>query len=239
MLSDKNISLAKYEKYLQGCDEKKKRYVKKIVENLLYIKTGELVEMVRHSLREFKKNVEKYNLYIPPGKIGSEHYLMMQLREELNPVNVVIGMNPVTNDYPMLILDDAIYSSHHMCGTIDLYRYETGCQNKFYVVVGILSTPEVTLLTDTAYLNADVIAHTVCKDLLPENLFEDYDQQYMYTEFGCETEYILPLYFEHKLADKFSAYQFIADILDKPTCRKVIDDITPEDLNKFISSFQQ
>lgn len=238
MLADKNISQEKYEKFLQGCDEKKRNYVKKIVENTIYIKTDILVEMVRHCLREFKKRVEKYNLYIPDGKIGSEHYLMLKLREELNPVSVVYGMEVVTNDYPMLLIDDAIYTSHNMCGTIDKYRYETKCKNQFYVVVGLLSSQEVELVSNSFYFNTKVIAYAVCEHLLPANMFEDYDEKYMYNEFGCETSYVLPVYFEHKLANEFGAYQFIKDIIDKPISRKVIDDITLDDVNKFISSFK-
>lgn len=175
-MTKNNINEVKYRKYLEGPDDKAKGYVKTIVENLVYIKTDELIEMVRRSVRKFTEGNKKYNLYIPGGKIGSEHFLMVKLKDELKPVRVIRGDEKVDNDYPILILDDAIYSSCNMCGVIE------GCgasyKNKIYVAVGVLSTRDVQLLNERDFFNAEVIADRVYHELLPENLFTDYDSQH-------------------------------------------------------------
>jgi len=44
-------------------------------------------------------------LYIPKGKIGSKHYLMIRMKEELNPLSIVRGQKVVKNEHPMLIID--------------------------------------------------------------------------------------------------------------------------------------
>lgn len=85
----KNVNKDKYEKYLESLDERGKRYVKIICDNLIYIRTEELVEMVTRSVRKITAQNEKYNLYIPGEKIGSEHYLTMRMKDELNPVSVI------------------------------------------------------------------------------------------------------------------------------------------------------
>jgi len=82
-----------------------------------------------------------------------------------------------------------------------------------------------------------VIAAAVCEELLPENLFENYNYEYMYETFGCETDRVLPIYFEHKIANEFGAYQFIKEITETPVSRRVIDKIKQEDVDSFVKSF--
>ncbi len=237
MEKSKNINVEKYESFVSKLREKEKYHVRKIVEKLVYIKTEELVEMVRKSVRKATSANEKYNLYIPEGKIGSEHYLTMRMKDELNPVSIIRGTDPAGNEYPIIMIDDAIYSSNNMCGTIDDYRYESGCENKIVVVVGVLSTRKVQVLADE-YFNTEVIADMEYEDLLPENIFDEYDYEYMYDMFGCETSNVIPIYFEHKIANAFGTYQFINEIIDTPISRKVIDDIEWKDIEEFIESFR-
>jgi hypothetical protein len=63
------------------------------------------------------------------------------------------------------------------------------------------------------------------------SIFDNYDEEYFHKKFKCETPNVLPLYFEHKLANEFGGYQFIKDIVDVPISRAVIE--------KFISDLQQ
>ena len=229
-----HIDSVKYERYLGSLNEKDAQYVRTIVDNLIYISTKELVEMVRRSVRKFTATHDKYNLYVPGDKIGSEHYLMLQLKDELHPVSVVKGLERITNEYPLLILDDAIYSSVNMCSIIDNYRYHTGYQNKLYIAVGILSTTKVDLLSHFDF-NVKVIADRICDDLLPASLFPDYDWKYFYEAFGCETDCVIPIYFEHKIANAFGTYPFIQDITAIPISRHCINVITQQDIDTFIT----
>lgn len=241
-LAAKNISPEKYEKFLEKTDKKKKRYVEKIVENLIYIETDQLVKAVGEAFGNFAKLVPKYNLYIPPGKIGSEHFLLLQLKDQLNPIKVIVNAEKIDNDYPILIIDDAIYSSHNICAHIDEYRFNTGCKNIFFVVVGFLSCRDVELIRENSYFNAQIIPFCVCDSLLPYKLFaqfDDYNSDFLYEKFGCEGNRIIPIYFEHKLGGPFSTYQFIEEIIDKPVSRKVIDNITKGDIEMFIERFSR
>ena len=109
--------------------------------------------------------------------------------------------------------------------------------NKIIIAVGLLSTRRVQLLEDK-YFNAEVIADMICDELLPEYMFEDYDSEYMYEKFGCETDRVIPIYFEHKIANNFGTYQFIKEITDKEISRKVIDKITKEDIERLVEYFK-
>ena len=78
-MSTNNIDSDKLATYLSTLDDKGKAYVTKIVDNTIYITTADLVQMVRRSLMKFIDLYPKYNLFIPNDKIGSEHYLILQL----------------------------------------------------------------------------------------------------------------------------------------------------------------
>ncbi len=57
--------------------------------------------------------------------------------------------------------------------------------------IQVLTQFEVTIIADRALEN-----------MLPKKLFgKEYD--YMYETFGCETECILPLYFDYKITNEF------------------------------------
>lgn len=94
--------------------------------------------------------------------------------------------------------------------------------------------------------NAEVIADMECEHLLSMNLLPDSNPDYMYENFGCETnmvmtsnlfEILLPVYFEHKIANAFGTYQFIKEIVEIQPSRTIIDKITQEDIKNFIKSF--
>lgn len=224
----------KINNYLSTLDEKNKNYVEKIINNTVFITTSQMIDMVRNSLQKFHDIYQKYNLFVPDDKIGSEHYILLQLKNDLHPVKVLYGDCIVDNDYPILLLDDAVYSSHHMCGMIDEFTYNKNINNKFYIIVAVLSD----LNTDvTTGFNATIIAYMTLNNLLPNKLFDDYNSSYFYKHFKCETDNILPLFFEHKIANEFGSYQFYHHLTSKPITRACIDCITKNDIEKFVKSY--
>lgn len=234
-----NIDVEKYERYISSMEDIKRPYIRKIVDNLMYFTTNELVEMVRRSVRKFIEQHTQYNLYVSDvskGKISSEHFLLLRLRDEFNPVSIIKGNQPATNNLPILLIDDAIYSSCHMCATIDEYRYNTKCTNEFFVAVGVLSSYNVQLLKEKKYYKATVIADKVYTHLLPKTLFPELEFSSLYSYFGYESSDIIPIYFEHKIANEFGTYQFIIEFTNKEITRKVIDIITIHDVEEFILS---
>ena len=118
VMTTNNINLDKLNTYLSTLDDRGKEYATKIVDNTIYISTANLVEMIRRSLKKFIELHSKYNLFIPNDKIGSEHYLILQVQDMLTPVKIIFGIESVDNDYPILIIDDAIYSSVNVCVVI-------------------------------------------------------------------------------------------------------------------------
>jgi len=67
------------------------------------------------------------------------------------------------------------------------------------------------------------LEHLTVKELLP-NINRK--------KLNVSTDFVLPLYFEHKIADTFSSYKFYKKIIDKPINRSIIENIKIEDLIK-------
>ena len=233
------INMEKYAKYLT--ESRHNNMVKKIIENTHYYTTNELIEMLKRSLIKFIDIYPKYNLYIPPfdkkyGKIGSEHFLMLQLESLLHPIEVLTCNKITTNDYPIILIDDAIYSSINMCGTIDNYTYDlnTIIKNDFYCIVGVVSNPNPEVVTRSF---AKKIIYDICLEhLTPSKLFSNelLDQDFMYIEFGCESSNVIPCFFEHKIANEFGTYtDLYRSITSIKISRKCIDQILESDIIDF------
>lgn len=231
------MNTEKIKNYLLTLDEKDQRIVQKIIDNTVYLTTEQMVNKVRISLNTFKSLHTKYNLFIPNTKIGSEHYILTQLYKEITPVQIIYGYNDIiTNDYPIITLDDAIYSSCNMCQHVDELTYNKNIRNKFYIIVAALSTPDIQLLTSG--FNTCVIPELTLTNLLASNLFDDYDHEYFYEHFGCESSLVLPLFFEHKIANEFGSYQFYHQLIETPVSRECIDIITKDDIENIINYYK-
>ena len=238
-MGEQNIDPDKFAIYLSTLDDKGKAIVNKIVANTIYITKDELL----HSLRRCLKRLDgiPYNLYIPEGKIGSEHWLILQLRNDLNPVNKYYGIDDLrerlNNTYPIVLIDDAIYSSVNMCATIDTQiRWRSKIKNKVYCVVAVTSTLNCQVATD-GYFNAEIIADKNLEPLQVCNLLgSDYDSKYMHKAFGCESSNVLPLYFDHKIANEFGSYKFYHDIIKIPIDRSPISAIREEEIRAYCAS---
>lgn len=231
----RNINPDKLTQYLLTLEPRAINYVNKIVDNTIYITTDKMIEMVNNSLNKFKELHQHYNLYIPNGKIGSEHYILLKLKQELHPVKIIYGndksQSKLDNDYPIIILDDAIYTSCNACYHVDCIEYDLQLKNKIFLIVAVLSSRQVQVITE---FNTEIICDMMLEHLLPQTLFDDYDETYFYDQFGCETTRVLPLFFEHKIANAFGSYQFYHTLCDQPVSRAVIDKITKDDI---INSF--
>ena len=196
-----------------------------------------MIDKVRVSLNKFKTLHNKYNLFISNIKIGSEHYILTQLYKEIDPVQVIHGYNDiVTNDYPIIILDDAIYSSNNMCSHVDELTYNKNISNKFYVIVAVLGSPDVQLLT--MGFNVCVISELTLTHLQVKNLFDDYDHEYFHEHFEVESTTVLPLFFEHKIANGFGSYQFYHQLTTTPISRECINIITKQDIKDIIDYYK-
>lgn len=233
------MDIIKIENYLQTLDDKQQKIVRKIIDNTIYLTTSQMIYKVRISLNKFKTLHDKYNLFIPNIKIGSEHYILTQLYKEINPIQVIYGYDDtIKNDYPIIILDDAIYSSCNVCQHIDELTYNKNIKNKFFVIVAILGSEDVQLLT--MGFNVCVISESILTYLQVRNLFHDYDydHEYFFKHFKCESSLVLPLFFEHKIANEFGSYQFYHKLTTNPISRECINVITKQDIINIINYYK-
>ncbi len=237
------VSPDKYQKYIKGAYNI--QMINKIIKNTHYYTTNELVEMVKRSLIKFTNKHPKYNLYIPPfdkvhGKIGSEHFLLLQLETLLHPVEILTRDAPPTNNYPIIIIDDAIYSSFNMCNLIDNYTYDLKCniKNDFYCIVGVTSNGKPQVCTN---LYAREIFYDLCLNHVDaiELFYKDLVDKLptiMYKEFNCETDNVIPCFFEHKIANNFGTYtELYHNITSINISRDCIDCISENNIIDFIN----
>lgn len=238
----------KYNKYLLSVDNKNKEIIKTIVENTIYIDTDELVESLKRCILRLEEEVKNYYIFIPDNKIGSEHYILKLLQDYIHPDYIINGYKShlcdiIKEEYPIVIIDDAIYSSCNMCSHIDNITHHQVCKNrrkyKFYCVTAITSDLNLQVVNN---FGAKIITDKVLTHLRPKILLNKYDVNfdYMYKNFGCETESILPVIFRHKIANEFGCYQFYKEILKEEYLpnRECINSITEKEIKELIPNIQ-
>jgi len=206
---DRSLDVKKVKSYLESIDNSTKREIsEKIISNTKYIPFSEFKNKYLDLIKQLPK---KYNLaFLTHAKIGSEHWLMVMLWPYLKTgcakvINSHYDLVNLDNNYPILVVDDCMYSGCNMCYIIDSlqYNYENYTKkeltNSFIVM--------------TAYRGVDS-TNQLCKDfgtvkiitgeiITPPKLG---DYKYMYGNFGCESCCVLPLYFDHKIANEFGSY---------------------------------
>lgn len=229
----------KMNSFLETLTQEEKDIVKLIVSNTIHIDQDYMLELLHSALDEFELICPEYNLYIPKDKIGSEHWLLVLLQERLKPTKVFYGKTP-DDDLPVLILDDAIYSSHNMCSSIDDITYvsldEERLERKFYCVVAVTSGLAPSVVTD---FGAVIIAGINLEHLQIRKLIPNYDFEKMRMMLGCETDFVIPVYFDHKIANKFGSYQFYHKIISEPVDRSPVDAITEEIIEDLIKRWDK
>lgn len=217
----------KVQAYLNSLSKINRSYVKEILDNTIFIKTNEMLSMVRSLIIDFQDKHDKYNLHIPnykKNKIGSEHYIIYCLFDILKPVKLVSCNEDVDNEFPILFIDDAIYSSINICGQIDENNYNK-LNNKLFIICCVLSHNNTEVKMQ---FNANVISYMNLDQLRLCNMFPG-KYEYFYSNFNCETDCVLPVLFEHKIANEFGSYQFYHKLIKVD--RSCIDNLTTQMLD--------
>lgn len=220
-----------YSHYLQTLEPRAQGIVQRIVNNTVYLSKARTIELLLGCIQTLHKMVNKYYLFVPTGKIGSEHWLLLELLSLLHPLGVVRGTEDpqqLDESIPIVIIDDAIYSSVNMCMHIDEWqfaqqgRYGKKPKNRFYLLVAVTSC--LVSVQVSEQFGAIIIPALNLQSKRIRNLLgEKYDYDYLYDQFGCETDTVLPLIFEHKIANAFGSYQFYHKIVKNKPDRSHID----------------
>lgn len=235
----------RYTEYLLSRSAKDKEIVMTVVDNTYYFTKQQTVAMVHSSLAKLHKLIDRYYVFVCTDKVGSEHWLLLESLPLMkgHVVDFIIGWrNPRVLDpnIPIVLLDDAIYSSCYMCSQIDMlkdtYKKKHGVRmnNHFYCVVAVTSSM-FNIQVVRSY-NAMIVCDLSLTRKWASKLIPEYDAEYMYKQFDCEVDSVLPLLFEHKIANRFGSYQFYHKIVRTPPDRSHIDRIT---LIEVISKIEQ
>lgn len=221
----------KVELFLDEYNTKEQSYLKRVIDNAVHIPNEELFNLLESALNDFHSHVNKYNLFLDPRKIGTEHWIFMELMKQqsrfnLHPENVIHSQE-CPNDLPILIIDDAIYSSAHMCSIIDSLQYYHGITVDFYCVAGVISSYNCQVATE---MGANIFAGKSYEHLTMAQLFPDLDYKLLDVLFPGHFNTCIPVFFNHKIANEFGCYQFFHKIISKPISRRKIDQITLDDI---------
>lgn len=124
--TDRSLDPQKIEEYLNMLPEKSRVLVKNVLNDTMYINYQTLLNNLRLSFSKFPiNNNKKYYLFIPAHKIGSEHWLVATLWNELKQYNIKIIHNEI--EFPkdprvnIIYIDDCILSGENVFMNIDFY----------------------------------------------------------------------------------------------------------------------
>lgn len=131
---DRSFDNDKILNYLNSIEDEKIKYITKIIiNNTKYIKFNELKETLIKQIELLPENI---NLYFgfEYNKIGSEHWLMILLWPYLkNKVYKIINTyKDIDNIYPIVLVDDAMYSGQQMLRTVDTLQDHYNEYNEDY-----------------------------------------------------------------------------------------------------------
>jgi len=121
---DRSIDSLKYETYKTNIDDPKVKFVSDfIIKNTIYVDyqtfKKELLNLVDKLPEKF--NICFLNELTYPGKVGSEHWIVLILWSYIrdNVIEIISNINDINNAYPIVYFDDAIYSGQNIINDVD------------------------------------------------------------------------------------------------------------------------
>nr|QBK90171.1 MAG: uncharacterized protein LCPAC102_00840 [Pithovirus LCPAC102] len=214
---DRSIDQTKVNNYLNSIqDFKIKEITQLIIDNTTYINFNTLKNELIKQVNKLPNNINI--LFDTRDKVGSEHWLIVLIWPWIKNkvIKVINTFTDIDNDYPILIIDDAIYSGHYMMGVMDMISYEykqfnniswnAPFKNKFIGMVAYASKNGIEGINrNSKYMGADILIYTDNIIANISQLIPNYNNDYMHKNFGIENDNV-PIYFDHKIAGKFSSF---------------------------------
>lgn len=204
--------------------------IKLIIDNTRYIN---FETFKREILKQVEKLPEKINIYFNLKNFGSENWITVLVWKQIRHkcVQIITSLEDmIQNEYPIVIIDDCIYSGIHMCNIVDdmtYYKREVKLTNKFICVVAYKSRDgDDRLIQD--FGDVEVFC-----DNIVEPIFKDYDLNFLNRRLGVESLDVIPLYFDHKIANNFGSFpEIYKDIVkEKPSRHKIEELMSKINLN--------
>lgn len=163
----------------------------------------------------------RFNLLLNSGKFGSEHWIAALLQDILEPrcETLVTYDRPIANNLPIVRIDDCMYSGHTSASQWDDMSYKRIVKNRCLNIVPF------------AVRRSDRDQHSILSQLethVGEHVdpyFDAKEFDFYYDRYGCETDLVAPLYFDHKIAVAHCTFQFLHKWVKEPPCRDVVAEV--------------
>lgn len=227
---DCSIDPDKVQTYLDSIEDASVRaIIARIIKETRYISFTELFEQLNKCIDIFLKRYDKFNLVIK-DKSNSELWMIIlvwkRIRKGCQEIILVKNYgnisanNPITfdNEYPILEIDDCLYSGCNMQSFVDNVCLRNNPKNDFVIVLPYATTAH-TFIQELTQNNVDVIIGEIIQ---PFEFEEDFE--YIYENLGCETLWVCAIYFPHKIANEFASFPNIYPniVRNQPSREKVI-----------------
>jgi hypothetical protein len=228
---DRSFDPEKTNRYLSLLQPQDRQFVGKLLTNTKYIRFSDFKKSLEAAFELFRSSFinKPFYLMMPTNKIGSEHWITALLWSKIREMNLVdiVSLDydfPLSSDqkYDILILDDAIYSGHHLIGTIDEMTYalaektgksqaEVGSHFQFHLVVpytnpdgvsGIRSFGKDLNINIALYPNQEILGLNRYFD--PSAYFVD--EREFSEKFGSDSYTYPAVYFDYKVAGYGSSF---------------------------------
>lgn len=195
-----------------------KELISEILQATRYIPFDEFLETFLNAISKIQ--APKFHLYFDiTGKVGSEHWLTAlafpRIKDRIVSVITDHRVHDADPEYPVLLIDDCVYSGCNMCGKID---YLKGSEDYHYIVLTGYSTQSgqkgilrcnfgksVTFITGgiiQEYSQFPGILSIIKKISIEKGIRED---NVLYDTLGCESGCVSPVYFDWKVANEFGS----------------------------------
>lgn len=205
---DRSFEEERVRVYLKRHDDED---TKNIIRKTMYIP---FETFKKELLIQVAKLPPKFNIFFNVEHWGSENWIIVLVWKYIRDSVIQIITHEgekVINSYPVVLIDDCIYSGNRMCYIVDTMRYTKMVtrEHPFICVVAYRSSNGITQLT------TDLGPVEVYCDNVIEPMFSKEDYERVYEKFGCETPYIIPIYFDHKIANNWGSFPYIYPLLVK------------------------
>lgn len=221
---DRSFDENKVKEYLPSLDEPDRSFIEELLNKTTYINYSHFKQAFQESFERFKENIgqQEFYLLLCTTKPCSENWLTALIWSQLRTLNIKGIINyesNITFENPtnILLIDDCIYSGHHLTGVTDNFTYSKPLVNNiiFHIMAPFAcDSGKNCILGFNNYIKAKVIIYNV-RDLPKLSTLIDLTKYYsnaydiLYKKFGFEILELPLVYFDHKVAGVMSTYSTI------------------------------
>ena len=203
--------------------EKLDQIIHEIVVQTKYISFKEFIHEVQSIVR--KIDIDSYSIYInTEDPCHSEYWCLVLVWHIIKDhvKNIFTSIDQITNEYPILLIDDCIYSGLQMATIIREINNAVSGNIQFNICAPYASTAISLLIPkmiDGNFIKKNYRVHTNMNKLSLNYLIGNYISPFKskntlnFWRFLDASPACLPIYFDHKIAGNDSSFPFIYEKL--------------------------